>query len=144
MSDVLQSAVVSVLLFLILSCVVAGAFWFWDLIKGKTGFVVRDQRPVPDVHTAWTERDRDQLIAFLASTTGRRLLARLSAMEANIAVRACQATENTADAAARAGGYGEMLKHFMSLTHAAERVEERPEDAEKLSPDAELIARLSP
>jgi hypothetical protein len=142
MSDVLQSLAGFASLATLLILIVALTHSLYEDFKGKAK--KDESRPSSDVHTAWTERDRDQLISFLASTTGRRLLARLSAMEANIAVRACQATENTADAAARAGGYGEMLKHFMSLTHAAERVEERPEDAEKLSPDAELIARLSP
>jgi hypothetical protein len=100
--------------------------------------------PFPGGATPWNERDRDQFKAFVGSSTGRRWVARLQAMESATAVAACQDKIHTADSAARAGGYSEALRHMLSLANAAERVEERPEDAEKLSPDAELIARLSP
>jgi len=128
---------------------VSVVFWFLVgsviLLKWVGNSTKPDKpKPAPEVATPWNERDRDQFKAFVGSSTGRRWVARLQAMESATAVAACQDKIHTADSAARAGGYSEALRHMLSLANAAERVEEHPEDAEKLSPDAELIARLSP
>lgn len=108
-----------------------------------------EPRPIPfpgGASISWSVRDRDQLSAFLKSSTGQRFHDRLKAMAGDIAMRACEDKENVAYSAARAAGYMDAIKHMVNLTMVAEPPAQTTQDREPVDVDDKeaFLARVSP
>lgn len=102
----------------------------------------------------WTSEDRDQWSKFLPSTTGKRFVARLRAVESLNALAACKTDASTVEAAKRAHGYSDCLAHILSLASAADQGEAKiqltgapaneTEAQREARENRELLERYSP
>jgi hypothetical protein len=108
------------------------------------------KRLVP-VAGAWTVSDRDALRQLLFSPFGKKLMQRLGATEYVLATRNAQDKQNTVHSAGVTQGYGDCIRHIISLSQSAGAQAENqndsgaPGEARPIEREAtEWEARMSP
>lgn len=97
----------------------------------------------------WLPEHQRELCTYLATASGKTLLRRAAAVHANTAVAACQDTLTPAYSAAKAAGFGECLRWFISLSRSSRAHEESGSDKEEqtdtaLSGESALRELMSP
>jgi hypothetical protein len=82
--------------------------------------------PLPAVAVAptWTATDKGNWAHFLASNTGRKLLARARAVEAFNAINRSKSVVTIEHLAGRTCGWSECIAWFVSLSNTSERAKE--------------------
>lgn len=96
---------------------------------------------------AWTALERDWWLAVMNHENGRKLLARLRATEYALAVANAKDTFHTSHSAGVSAGYGQAIKHLLSLTSCCQKSADDPNDKDRTETDLqhdEYLARVSP
>ncbi|HVX56968.1 MAG TPA: hypothetical protein VHA37_04500 [Candidatus Saccharimonadales bacterium] len=115
--------------------------WLWAVL------VRLERLPAAPVAVDWLPEDQAAWVTFLRTTTGQRLLARMRAIESQVAINACQDVFHTAHSAGMAKGWHEALTWLQSLSRSSRVHEDQAPDGAPDNPpggDPALVERYSP